>query len=263
MQKVNTMRYTTKLSLNNFTSTPLHRKPSFPHYTVLYLFAGSLHDSPAPAKENQPTPVRVTSKERNNMLDILDYFCQHATQNGPPLPLSPELFDHIVPESIDKTTRAAVWCAGNELLEKLRQFQLAQSGGNNEDQAICTSSDTALTHYDLVHRDVIAIMSTVNGGIAVRGQLIPKFAKHLQEADSNEDIYNMFLDTHAELKSEVPDQILEFRCTLTKKMCLKNIMNPPERSRSPSAVSLFSCVGQQTNPSRAPRNPFGRFRSTM
>ena len=70
------------------------------------------------------------------------------------------------------------------------------------------------------------MVATVNGGDAYRNQMIPLFAQELKDSANKGDIYEIFLKTHYRLQKQVPDQIPEFRSTLTQKLSLRNIFMP-------------------------------------
>ena len=70
------------------------------------------------------------------------------------------------------------------------------------------------------------MVASVNGGMAFRNQMIPMFAQELKDSANNGDIYEIFLKTHYRLQKVVPDQVPEFRSTLTQKLSLRNIFTP-------------------------------------
>lgn len=83
---------------------------------------------------------------------------------------------------------------------------------------------TISAHYNIQHRDVVTMVATISGEVAYRNMMIPMFAEHLK--NSKGDIYQTFLRTHNQLKIEIPEQIPEFRSTLTHRLSLKNIFKP-------------------------------------
>lgn len=198
------------------------------------------------------------------MAKLLTHYCEHA--RDAPIPnISEALFSQMVADDAPPTEKARVWCAANSVMSALQNFQVAQSGNGREDSGSCRSSDTDRTHYDLQQRHLMVLTATVNGGIADRGQLIPIFARHLKHSGPDADMYDIFMKTHNELMEKVPDQIPEFRSTLTKKLCLKNMIRHSKVARSRptparNTPSLLSCVRSQTHQHT---NMFGSFRSTM
>lgn len=176
-------------------------------------------------------------------MDVVNHFCAHSSNNAPVPSLSESTFDTMVPEGSTVTSRAGIWCATNNLLAALQRFRQAQDELGTEDRASCRSSDTDRTHYDLQQRDLLVLTATVNGGVAIRCQLIPILAHHLQRSAPGEDMYDVFLRTHNDLLESVPDQIPEFRSTLKKKLCLKSIISSPSNFGSvPESPSILSCI---------------------
>lgn len=91
--------------------------------------------------------------------------------------------------------------------------------------------DTMPQHFKIQSRDVITMMATVDGEVAYRNFMIPMFAEELRSSANNGDIYEIFLKTHEKLVDRLPAdarQIPEFRSTLTKKLCLRNIFVPQQ-----------------------------------
>ena len=71
---------------------------------------------------------------------------------------------------------------------------------------------------EIGHRDTAVFMSTTCGRVAKRNAMIPILAENLQRFGG--DIYEGFLLTSLDIQSRFPDQIPEFRSTLTKRLCI-------------------------------------------
>ena len=92
-----------------------------------------------------------------------------------------------------------------------------------------SAQDAIPRHFKIQSRDVITMMATVDGDVAYRNYMIPMFAEELRDSSNNGDIYEIFVKTHEKLIKKLPTgarQIPEFRSTLTKKLCLRNIFVP-------------------------------------
>lgn len=70
------------------------------------------------------------------------------------------------------------------------------------------------------------MVAAVSGTEAYQNQMIPMFAQELKDPANKGDIYEIFLKTHHRLRTQVPDQIPEFRSTLSLKLSLRNIFKP-------------------------------------
>ena len=84
-------------------------------------------------------------------------------------------------------------------------------------------------YFEIQSRDVITMMASVDGDVAYRNYMIPMFAEELRDSSNNGDIYEIFVKTHEKLIKKLPTearQIPEFRSTLRKKLCLRNIFVP-------------------------------------
>ena len=102
-------------------------------------------------------------------------------------------------------------------------------------------------HFDVTFCDVVAIVASVNGGVAYRGLMIPEFSEELQrtreeqerrkkagEPEVSCDITELFYKTHSAVRKRLMElgisrdgQICEMRTTLTQKLSLTNMFKPP------------------------------------
>ena len=95
--------------------------------------------------------------------------------------------------------------------------------------SVLTPTEETPQHFKIQSRDVITMMATVDGDVAYRNYMIPMFAEELRDSSNNGDIYEIFVKTHEKLIKKLPAearQIPEFRSTLRKKLCLRNIFVP-------------------------------------
>ena len=99
----------------------------------------------------------------------------------------------------------------------------AQRSASTSEGGVCLRRHKPLpTHdYNIQWKDFITMMATVKGGVAYREQMIPVFAEELKNSEKG-DIYEIFVKTHQRLHKLIPDQIPEFRSTLTQKLSLRN-----------------------------------------
>lgn len=207
---------------------------------------------PHPGPENLMRNVAITSKAHTNVQQVVDHFL-HSPRlaDGSPSDLPSEQFEKSVAVGLSQTQRAHCWQASGDLLQALKEFELAHSSEISGEGSHRSSSNTDRTHYDLQHRDTITLMATVNGGSAMRGEMIPIFSKHLANSVPTEGFYDIFLKTHIELLSKVPEQVPELRSTLTKKLCLRNIFIPP------------SSTTRQSSARRSIRGGFNRLKKSL
>lgn len=104
--------------------------------------------------------------------------------------------------------------------------------------------DARIPHFDVLYRDVVAIIATINGGVAHRNLMIPEFAKELgrsrEELDKtgvHADITQLFYKTNLAVKNEVCEQVCELRTTCTKSLSLTKMFRPP-----PKTLSIHKCI---------------------
>lgn len=115
--------------------------------------------------------------------------------------------------------------SGDPLPPRSQIRQLPRSTPSEITNPIAQQSSNSGEDYSLQWNDFLTMVATVRGGFAYRNKMIPIFADELKNS-VNGDIYEVFLKTRSSLQKEVPDQIPEFRSTLTKKLSLRNIFQP-------------------------------------
>lgn len=204
-----------------------------------------MRDAPIPgAKNKQEMPGAISAFTQCNLNTILTHHYRTSHIVSPP-PLSDSVIDKMLPAGA--TQRHRNWKRNHikQLTDAVTKFVETEKKGLNEMEEERCSSSTSSTHFDILHDDFIVLMSTINGGLAVRGKLFEIFADVLKRSGCNEDIYNIFLKTRQRLRAEVPDQISELRSTLDRKLCLRNIFKPSNSNNLVANNIIFGCFKPQ------------------
>lgn len=88
------------------------------------------------------------------------------------------------------------------------------------------NTSSAQPHFDIPGDDFSILAATINHGYANRCLMIPVLSQRLRLSRGEEDLHEIFLRVKADIQSEEPSQVPEYRTTMSRKFCLHKLFQP-------------------------------------